>query len=117
MTPHIVISAVPQERQRYDTLGDWFAISNGDLHIRATGKSMADPETFLIALHELVEWFLCQHRGISQEAVDRFDMAFQGEGEPGDDLEAPYRREHRQAMIVEHLVSDMIGMIGYGKVE
>ena len=116
--PHTLqIEAIRQNQQRYDTSGDWRVDDTGRGFISVTGADLDDPETFLIAIHELVEMFLCQHRGISQDAVDQFDMAFEGDGEPGDDPAAPYRREHRQAMIVEHLVADMIGMPGYGKVE
>ena len=125
MTRRIDIRAVPQEWQRYDTAGDWY-VDGDTLDIAVTGTDLSDDQTFLIALHELVEAHLCRKRGITAEAVDAFDKAWIAahpgyldgtEGEPGDDPAAPYRREHRQAMLVEHLVADMLGIAGYGRVE
>ena len=125
MIRNVLIQAVPQETQAYDTQGDWR--DKGDaLVISVTGTDLSDDQTFLIALHELVEAHLCRKRGITAEAVDAFDKAWIAahpgyldgtEGEPGDDPAAPYRREHRQAMLVEHLVADMLGIAGYGRVE
>ena len=75
------------------------------------------PEGFLIALHELVEVMLCRQRGITQQAVDDFDMAFKGDGEPGDEPDAPYRREHQFANKIENMVAHEMGMAGYGDEE
>lgn len=113
----IIFEAVPQEQQRYDTLGDWFTNADGDLVIRVTGASFDDPGVALIGLHELVEVLLCRHRGITEQAVDAHDFAFTGDGEPGDSPAAPYRGEHRFAMIVEHLMALEYGIPGYGKIE
>lgn len=115
----IIIEAVEADKQRYDTLGDWyFDPKNGDLIIRVTG---ADPleqdEVFLIALHELIEAKACHKSGIVQGEVDRFDMAFTGDGEPGDDPDAPYRNEHRCAMLIEHTMALLMGKFDYGKME
>ena len=125
MTRRIDIRVIPQEWQRYDTAGDWYF--DGDtLDIAVTGTDLADDETFLIALHELVEAHLCRKRGITAEAVDAFDKAWIAahpgyldgtEGEPGDDPAAPYRREHRFACLIEHLVAHELGVTGYGRVE
>ncbi len=115
--PRIIIETIPAEKQRYDTLGDWRYNENGDLIITVSDYSVLEPSGFLIALHELVEVALCRRRGVSQDAVDNFDMAFAGEGEPGDDPGSPYRREHRFSMMIEHLVAHEMGVVGYGKVE
>lgn len=110
---HISIRFIPHHEQRYDTLGDWF-IEGYTLHIRASNDQDLPP--FLIALHELVEAWLCLQRGISQEAVDAFDKAYTGNGEPGDEPDAPYRAEHRQAMLIEHLMANFMGLTDYGTV-
>lgn len=101
---------------RYDTLGDWFVDEAGDVIIRVSGFLMSN-EGFLIALHELVEWKLCAARGISQETVDAFDMAFKGNSEPGDEWNAPYRKEHRFACLLEYMMAHELGQVGYGKIE
>jgi hypothetical protein len=50
----VVMTVIPHQKQRYDTVGDWHFTSKGDLKI--TVSKLSDPryET-LIAVHELVE--------------------------------------------------------------
>lgn len=121
MTKRIVIEAVPQNAMRppYSAspeAGDWFVNAEGDLVIRVIGETLDDPQPFLFALHELIEAKLCRVRGISQEAVDAFDAAFTGDGEPGDMADAPYRKEHRQAMLIEMLMANFLGLDDYGEI-
>lgn len=115
---HIVIEAKKQAEMRYDTLGDWFVRGTGDLVIQAVGiDPLNHDEAFLIALHELIEAKLCQKRGITQAQVDAFDLEFKGEGEPGDEWNCPYGWEHRQAMLIEHIMANFLGINRYGRVE
>jgi hypothetical protein len=125
MTP-ILITSLPYDRMRYPTLGDWYYsldIDTGDKRLQIitastdeTGAPVSEQEQFLIALHELVEVKLCEARGITQKAVDDFDLAYAGLDEPGDEPLAPYRREHRFAMLIEHQMAHELGMVGYGEV-
>jgi hypothetical protein len=110
----IEIRTVPQEKQRYDTLGDWFIIvsmidGSRRLGVTVTNMNNEDSE-FAIAVHEMVEAYLCLKRGISGKEVDKFDMEFKGEGEPGDDPEAPYYKEHQFAMKIERLIVEELGI-------
>lgn len=109
------IVTVPAAEMRYDTLGDWRYPGEWLLIIEVS-DAVPENERFLVALHELVEAELCWRHGITQKMVDEFDLGFKGEGEPGDDPNAPYRREHRVAMLVEHLVALEMGIDGYGEV-
>lgn len=126
--PRIVIEAVPQHAMRppydQDMSGDWL-YEGRDLVIRATGTDLSDPETFLLALHELIEAYLCRHRGITQAQVDRFDEAMarvplnpdyphDPDAEPGDHPASPYRREHRFSCLIEFMVAHEIGLVDYG---
>lgn len=120
----ITIESIPTESHRYDTLGDWQFSEDGSLKILvadAVGdRDFPENEQFLIAIHELVEAWLCRHRGITQEQVDAFDQSDEAVshfGEPGDLPGCPYRKEHRFAMLVEHLIAKELGMEGYGVVE
>jgi hypothetical protein len=118
----IILEAVQRAEMRppYDRqeeAGDWFIDEGGNLVIRVIGDDIDRPSCFLFALHELVEAALCARRGISQEAVDRFDAEFSGDGEPGDDPACPCRLEHRFAMLIEHLMAHEMGIEGYGRVE
>lgn len=122
MAHKIIIEAIASTAQRYDTLGDYWVDEAGDWHIRVTGDNPEiaemDDQAFLYALHELIEMKLCIKRGISMQSIDDFDMKqFSGEGEPGDDPNSPYRKEHRFAMLLEHQMAHEMGKIGYGVVE
>ena len=120
----IVIESIPSKEQRYDTLGDWWVDPDGTIQIRVSNDAQELPTTdheFLVALHELVEMKVCEARGITQAQVDEFDLGMEEYCketgvEPGDMPDAPYRREHRFAMIVEHLVAHEMGIQGYGEI-
>ena len=119
----IIIEAVPPEKMRLPAYheplcGDWFFNpGNGDLHIQiAAADIWDDEEAFLIALHETIEARLCFKAGVTQGAVDTFDSQFTGDGEPGDDPKAPYRDQHRAAMLIEHMMAWFLGKRDYGDV-
>ena len=104
----IEIETIPHSQQRYDTAGDWY-FEGGVLKIKVSDLGN-EPQEFCVALHELVEVMLCKHRGVTQEEVDAFDLAFSGPGEPGDDLCAPYFREHQFSMGMERLYASQVGL-------
>jgi hypothetical protein len=126
MNKDILIQYIPHATQRYDTWGDWYytdkaliiSVSNDLLELDADKQ-------FLVALHELIEVRLCEKRGITQKQVDDFDMSpvtaqlisvAGDEREPGDLPHCPYRKEHRFAMLIEHLMAHELGITGYGEV-
>ena len=122
---NIHIEFIPSKQQRYNTLGDWFFDADGNLIIRVSNDDQmakSEDSQLLIALHELVEVLLCRKRGITQEMVDKFDMDKQeycneNGYEPGDMEDAPYRKEHRSAMLIEHMVAHEMGIAGYGVIK
>lgn len=102
------IAPIPKQVMRYDTLGDW--MHRGGVFTISTDDALPKDHQFLVALHELVEAYLCIRNGITQQEVDAFDFNFKGEGEPGDDPACPYRREHQFAMNIERLVAHELGV-------
>lgn len=102
------------DQMRYDTEGDW-TVEDGALLIDVSAN-MPRREQILIAIHELVEAFVCTERGVTQADVDKFDIGYHGAGEPGDSPDAPYRREHRFAALIDHLIAHELGMQDYGSV-
>lgn len=114
----IDVQFIPEGEMRQPGIGDWWF--EGDaLHIRSLDGEGHEP--FLVSLHEMVEAWLCRARGVDQKAVDDFDNLFEtedhaDEDEPGDDSRAPYRTEHRQAMLIEHLMANFLGITDYGAV-
>ena len=117
----IEIQSIEPKEARYDTLGDYFINKDGDLIVQTVKQSkdeqLMDDKSFLIFLHELVELKLCLNAGVSFESIDDFDFKFTGEGEPGDEPDAPYREQHRRAMLIEHMMANFLGLTDYGRVE
>jgi hypothetical protein len=103
----IVIETIPHAKQRYSTCGDWFTDPDGTLHITVS-EEMGEDSAMLVAIHELIEMFLCQQAFVTQEEVDAFDKEYERnrkpddlDSEPGEDPKAPYREQHRIAKEIE----------------
>jgi len=91
----ISILTQPHSLQRYNTIGDWYTSkTTGQVHIHVS--ELGDWRYhLLIAVHELVEAFLCLHDGVAEESVDKFDKEFiQRDTEPGDAPNSPYQKQH-----------------------
>ncbi len=109
MSLNIEIKTIPNDEQRYPTVGDWLW-ENDKLTIYVSDMGNWKYEA-LVGIHELCEVLLCKDRGVTQQSVDAFDKAFETnreEGdlsEPGDAASAPYKNEHFFATSVERLVA------------
>lgn len=112
---NIDIKTISHNQQRYETCGDYYGDAEKGLHFRVSSLDDCYSE-FLIALHEQIEYFLCRIRGISNEAIDKFDIEFEAnripedESEPGDHIEAPYHNEHMFAIKIEKMVCEEFGI-------
>ena len=108
----IVIDTIPHSDQRYDTCGDW-VWEQGTLRISVSETGNED-YNFLVALHEMIEAYLCATSGIPEEVVTQFDMEFERQrkegdvNEPGDSRAAPYHAQHRVASEVERYLSALM---------
>jgi len=111
----IQLRTIPHSEQRYETCGDWENLSDGSLRISVSDMGNED-YAFLVAIHEAVEVWLCNKRGIADEAVSSFDIAFEknrpddDESEPGDHPDAPYRKEHFVATNIERIIAAELGI-------
>lgn len=112
---HIEIQTLPDAKQRYNTSGDWWFDKDGKETIHVSEMSDWRYE-LLTAVHELIESSLCKHRGVTEEAIDEFDLAYNkarnaGDAtEPGDSPQAPYYAEHTFANTVEKMLSDELNV-------
>jgi len=108
----ILIQTIAHDTQRYPTVGDWqFTVDPSHRSLEVRVSELGNPNyEFLVAAHEMVEAWLCRQAGISQNDIDRFDMAWEetkaglttmAYDEPGDDPLAPYHKQHVQAGIIE----------------
>lgn len=110
----ITIETIPHAEQRYPTVGDW-QWRGDDLLIRVSEMGDWRYEA-AVAVHELVEVLLCKRDGVTEAAVDAFDMAYEkarqpgDESEPGDDPACPYARQHCFATAVERMLAAALGM-------
>ena len=105
----VEITSIPQEQQRYRTLGDYWRAADGDIFIRVQKFDDWRYE-FLIALHELVEEAITRQRGIAEPEIKAFDEAHLDSESPGDLGNAPYHREHIFAEAIERLIADRLGV-------
>ena len=110
----IDIETIPHNCQRYPTCGDF--LTSGDV-MGIKVSEMGDWRyEMLIAIHELVEVMLCKQAGIPEALVDQFDMDYEknrkpgDHSEPGDDLRAPYRRQHFVATNIERQIAHELGV-------
>jgi len=110
----LAVEVVEHEKQRYDTVGDWYTDKEGKL--RVTVSRLSDwRHEFLVAMHEQIEQALCFARRIKEEAVTKFDIEHEKAWcslmhEPGDCPLAPYRREHFFAESVERLLAQELAV-------
>lgn len=114
----INIKTIPHREQRYPTTGDYWRDADGIEQVRISDVGNADYE-FLVALHEFIEWYIAEKRGIAEEGISAFDVQFEEEiknglhaphAEPGLDSRAPYRREHVFATEIEKRVAEELGI-------
>jgi hypothetical protein len=111
----IQLRTIPHSEQRYETCGDWENLPEGSLRISVSDMGN-DDYAFLVAIHELVEVWLCNKRGITDEAVSAFDIEYEknrpegDESEPGNHPDAPYRKEHFFATNIERMIALELGL-------
>jgi hypothetical protein len=98
----LTIRTIPHSDQRYDTAGDWQWAGFAGANV-LTVKVNRLPDwryELLVGLHEAIEAALFRQAGISQESIDRFDMAHSDADEPGDIPAAPYHKQYAFASLV-----------------
>ena len=107
----ITIETIPHGDQRYPTVGDYFHDDDvaQTVHFRVSDLGDWRKEA-AVAVHELVEFLLCLNDDVTVAEIDAFDMAYTGDGEPGDDPAAPYHRQHCFATAVERMLIAALGV-------
>ncbi|MGC9599587.1 MAG: hypothetical protein ABSE18_04345 [Minisyncoccia bacterium] len=114
----IHIKTIPHKEQRYPTLGDYWRNNEGTQEMRISEMGN-DDYAFMIAVHELIEWYLTEKRGIKEEDIKAFDEAFEKErlqglhtekDEAGFDPRAPYMKEHAFATNIEKQLAKELGV-------
>jgi hypothetical protein len=110
----IEVKTIPQKDHRYPTLGDY--VGHERLRFIQVSEMGNAKYEFLIALHEMIEQSLCLERGIPEQSITDFDIAFEDkrlpddDSEPGDDPLAPYYAEHQFATKIEKMMCEELGL-------
>lgn len=111
----IYMRVIDHDTQRYETVGDYWIDDHDVLQIRAS-KLPTNKMELLVMIHELIEVILTEDRGIKEKDISDFDKKYEAnrpEGnvdEPGDDCEAPYKREHCMATGIERIMASLLGV-------
>jgi hypothetical protein len=118
MFPPLNLEIRPVSEQRFTTLGDWWQREDGSYTI--TVSEMDDwRHVFLVLAHELTEWAITRHQGVTSAECDAFDSMFEEEiraGRWGVEIEAgfdrrcPYRKGHVWGCRAERLFSWLLGV-------
>jgi hypothetical protein len=122
---YIRIKSIPYKEQRYPTCGDYWIDKNGVKQFRVNDMGNEDYH-FLVSIHEQIEEYLTQRRGLKESDIMAFDVMFEKEreegkhapdDEPGDDPSAPYHHEHVFAETIERLLAIQmdVNWAEYGK--
>lgn len=102
------IEVIPHHTQRYPTAGDYWE-NREALQIRVS--QLGDPlMERLVAIHELIEWTLCEAKGILEKDIRAFDEAHPDADDPGSLPDAPYRFQHKFAEAVERTIAEELGV-------
>lgn len=104
----ISIKTIEHKHQRYPTVGDWYDLDSVSI-VKVSDMGDSDME-FCVAIHEAVEQYLCNKRGISDEVVTEFDKDNLDHENPGDLFNSPYHKEHMVASVVEMLLIKELGI-------
>ena len=96
------------KRYGVNTAGDYWRPTPDLLNIRVIGLNNSDYE-FLIAIHEMIEEYICTKRGIKETDIQKFDQQCEDD-EPGDNPSAPYHKEHVFAECLERLLALELGV-------
>jgi hypothetical protein len=103
----IEVKEIEHSSQRYDTYGDWQFDADGRLNIKVS-KTRNEWDSYLLAIHEIIEAVLCRYAGITEEEVDKWDLDHPYSDDPGAISGCPYASQHSIAFAVEKMLADKI---------
>jgi hypothetical protein len=113
------LKSVPEKLVRSEQAGDWTYGPDGQMIATVVEDRFSPESELLVAIHELVECFLCRRNGVTDHEVVEFDNMWVDElkhghhsnhDEPGDDPRSPYREEHQAATHVERAACSALGL-------
>jgi hypothetical protein len=119
MALDIIIKTIPHKDQAYETAGNYrIEADTGRIVFEISDMGNWRYEA-LLAIHELLEYFMVKHKKIPLHKIDAFDFLFERERlqgkykpeeEPGNHPDAPYYFMHQIATAVERLLAGLMGI-------
>lgn len=103
---YIVLTKRHKEMRNYPEVCDWY---DAGRKIITVAEELGSDTGLAVAIHEMVEQYLCERDGIKEEDVSRYDRESK-ENEPGDNKKAPYHKQHSMALGVEYKIVKALGM-------
>lgn len=107
---NIQIKTIAHKSQRYNTAGDYY--KKGKILNFFISKMGNKDYEFMVMVHEVIEQYLCERKGITNKMIDDFDMSEYGRtlDDPGSDCKAPYHVEHMFCLRIEKLLCAKLGI-------
>lgn len=102
--PRIIVKVIDPANQRFGEVGDWFHDKEEDTVTVYVSRMVDWRSELAVAIHEVFESISCIAADIDQTDVDAFDKQFHLEnddGEPGDEKDAPYFKQHVGSTFIE----------------
>lgn len=113
---YFTIETIAHQLQEYDTVGNYkHRVYKDETDVYISVSKMSDWRySFLVAVHELVEYGIVMHQGIPLSKITAFDIQFEKKrkkgntDEPGDDKKSPYHFAHKTATIIEKMMAKIL---------
>ena len=94
---NITLKSIDPSCVRYSTAGDWEWLAGEHLKV-TTPEYGSRNSSFLVALHELVEAWLCRAAHITEAEVLKWDRDHPDSDEPAEEKGSPYIHQHNTAL-------------------
>jgi len=98
---------IPHHQQAYNTIGNYWEDPPGSGHWEIRVSDVGSWQmALLVCIHEIIELAQTENDGIPEPAISAFDKKFEAsnpppDSEPGDQIDAPYHRQHVMAENLE----------------
>ena len=102
---NIKIKTIPPGSLPYNRVGDWQW--KGEQLFIWVNDFKDERYEFLIAIHEIIEAYLCKMAGVKEEVIDQFDQKNDGKWTP----EGPGYKEHLISTGIESILAGVSGVI------
>jgi hypothetical protein len=115
---YFTIETIPHKTQEYETVGNYqHRVYKDETDVYISVSKMSDWRySFLVSVHELIEYGIVMHQRIPLSKITAFDIQFEKKrkkgntDEPGDSPACPYKFAHSFATKVEKLLAVILGV-------